>query len=139
MRDLPRAIAISCVIVLLIYVLTIVSFHTTLSTAEVTFPPPFPFYPPPAKHKFNLETVQQNLLLMLSQQTLLKHHLANPIFLLSFNIPHLGAWVRGRGHDFLKQVDFPPFLFFPGCLAQLPGSCPSLLPAQPLAGSTGPS
>ena len=37
-RDLPRAIAISCVIVLLIYVLTIVSFHTTLSTAEVTFP-----------------------------------------------------------------------------------------------------
>jgi len=34
-RDLPRAIAISCVIVLLIYVLTIVSFHTTLSTAEV--------------------------------------------------------------------------------------------------------
>ena len=36
MRDLPRAIAISCVIVLLIYVLTIVSFHTTLSKSEVT-------------------------------------------------------------------------------------------------------
>ena len=37
MRDLPRAIAISCVIVLLIYVLTIVSFHTTLSKSEVSF------------------------------------------------------------------------------------------------------
>ena len=34
-RDLPRAIAISCVIVLIIYVLTIVSFHTTLSPSEV--------------------------------------------------------------------------------------------------------
>lgn len=35
MRDLPRAIFISCVICLLIYVLTIVAFHTTLSVPEV--------------------------------------------------------------------------------------------------------
>ena len=35
MRDLPRAIAISCVLVTVIYVLTIVSFHTTLSVSEV--------------------------------------------------------------------------------------------------------
>ena len=35
MRDLPRAIFISCVICLLIYVLTIVAFHTTLSVSEV--------------------------------------------------------------------------------------------------------
>ena len=35
MRDLPRAIFISCVACLVIYVLTIVAFHTTLSTAEV--------------------------------------------------------------------------------------------------------
>ena len=34
-RDLPRAIFISCVACLVIYVLTIVAFHTTLSTAEV--------------------------------------------------------------------------------------------------------
>jgi len=34
-RDLPRAIFISCVICLLIYVLTIVAFHTTLSVSEV--------------------------------------------------------------------------------------------------------
>jgi len=34
-RDLPRAIAISCIICLVIYVLTIVSFHTTLSVSEV--------------------------------------------------------------------------------------------------------
>jgi len=34
-RDLPRAIFISCVACLIIYVLTIVAFHTTLSTAEV--------------------------------------------------------------------------------------------------------
>jgi hypothetical protein len=34
-RDLPRAIGISCVAVLSIYVLTIISFHTTLSKAEV--------------------------------------------------------------------------------------------------------
>jgi solute carrier family 7 L-type amino acid transporter-like protein len=34
-RDLPRAIAISCTICLFIYVLTIVSFHTTLSAYEV--------------------------------------------------------------------------------------------------------
>ena len=34
-RDLPRAIGISCVIVCVIYVLTIISFHTTLSTPEV--------------------------------------------------------------------------------------------------------
>ena len=34
-RDLPRAIAISCIIVLVIYVLTIVSFHTILSVPEV--------------------------------------------------------------------------------------------------------
>ena len=34
-RDLPRAIFISCVICLLIYVLTIVAFHTTLSVPEV--------------------------------------------------------------------------------------------------------
>ena len=63
-RDLPRAIAISCVIVLLIYVLTIVSFHTTLSTAEVTF---LSFSV--RRKTFNLETVQQKLLLMLSHQT----------------------------------------------------------------------
>ena len=35
MRDLPRAIAISCIAVLFIYVLTIVAFHTTLSRPEV--------------------------------------------------------------------------------------------------------
>ena len=35
-RDLPRAIFISCVACLAIYVLTIVAFHTTLSTAEVS-------------------------------------------------------------------------------------------------------
>ena len=35
MRDLPRAIAISCVACLIIYVLTIVAFHTSLSTYEV--------------------------------------------------------------------------------------------------------
>ena len=35
MRDLPRAIAISCTIVVLIYFFTIVSFHTTLSVSEV--------------------------------------------------------------------------------------------------------
>ena len=101
MRDLPRAIAISCVIVLLIYVLTIVSFHTTLSTAEVTFPFPLfclirkiyksakytDFLYKLAKYVdlynlakytgflYNLETVRQNLLLMLSQQTELKHYL----------------------------------------------------------------
>lgn len=34
-RDLPRAIAISCILCLLIYVLTIMAFHTTLSTSEV--------------------------------------------------------------------------------------------------------
>merc|ERR1712117_231172 len=34
-RDLPRVIFISCVACLVIYVLTIVAFHTTLSTAEV--------------------------------------------------------------------------------------------------------
>merc|ERR1712128_99110 len=34
-RDLPKAIFISCVACLIIYVLTIVAFHTTLSTAEV--------------------------------------------------------------------------------------------------------
>jgi len=34
-RDLPRAIAISCIACLLIYVLTIVAFHSTLSTYEV--------------------------------------------------------------------------------------------------------
>ena len=34
-RDLPRAIFISCVVCLLIYVLTIVAFHTTLSVPEV--------------------------------------------------------------------------------------------------------
>jgi len=34
-RDLPRAIFISCIICLLIYVLTIVAFHTTLSVPEV--------------------------------------------------------------------------------------------------------
>ena len=35
MRDLPRAIGISCSIVVLIYFFTIVSFHTTLSVSEV--------------------------------------------------------------------------------------------------------
>ena len=35
MRDLPRAIAISCVVCLVIYVLTIIAFHTTLTTTEV--------------------------------------------------------------------------------------------------------
>ena len=35
MRDLPRAIAISCTIVVIIYFFTIVSFHTTLSVPEV--------------------------------------------------------------------------------------------------------
>ena len=34
-RDLPRAIFISCVACLVIYVLTIVAFHTALSPAEV--------------------------------------------------------------------------------------------------------
>jgi len=34
-RDLPRAIAISCTIVVIIYFFTIVSFHTTLSVSEV--------------------------------------------------------------------------------------------------------
>ncbi|XP_023327717.1 large neutral amino acids transporter small subunit 1 isoform X2 [Eurytemora carolleeae] len=34
-RDLPRAIAISCVTCLVIYVLTIVAFHSTLSVNEV--------------------------------------------------------------------------------------------------------
>ena len=34
-RDLPVAIAISCTLCLVIYVLTIVAFHTTLSPAEV--------------------------------------------------------------------------------------------------------
>ncbi len=34
-RDLPRAIFLSCIGCLLIYVLTIVAFHTTLSPAEV--------------------------------------------------------------------------------------------------------
>jgi len=34
-RDLPRAIGISCTIVVLIYFFTIVSFHTTLSVSEV--------------------------------------------------------------------------------------------------------
>lgn len=34
-RDLPRAIAISCIACLAIYVLTIIAFHTTLSPAEV--------------------------------------------------------------------------------------------------------
>jgi len=34
-KDLPRAIAISCTIVVLIYFFTIVSFHTTLSVSEV--------------------------------------------------------------------------------------------------------
>jgi len=34
-RDLPRAIAISCSLCLVIYVLTIISFHTTLTSAEV--------------------------------------------------------------------------------------------------------
>jgi len=34
-RDLPRAIAISCTICMFIYLLTIVAFHTTLSTTEV--------------------------------------------------------------------------------------------------------
>jgi amino acid transporter len=34
-RDLPRAIAISCVLCLAIYVLTVIAFHTTLSTYEV--------------------------------------------------------------------------------------------------------
>lgn len=34
-RDLPRAIAISCTICMLIYLLTIVAFHTTLSPTEV--------------------------------------------------------------------------------------------------------
>jgi amino acid transporter len=34
-RDLPRAIAISCITCMVIYVLTIVSFHTTLSVPEV--------------------------------------------------------------------------------------------------------
>ena len=35
-RDLPRAIAISCTVVVLIYFFTIVSFHTTLSVSEVS-------------------------------------------------------------------------------------------------------
>ena len=35
MRDLPRAIGISCVLCLAIYVLTVIAFHTTLSTNEV--------------------------------------------------------------------------------------------------------
>ena len=35
MRDLPRAIAISCILCMLIYLLTIVAFHTTLSVSEV--------------------------------------------------------------------------------------------------------
>ncbi len=34
-RDLPRAIFISCTSCLVIYVLTIVAFHTTLSPSEV--------------------------------------------------------------------------------------------------------
>jgi solute carrier family 7 L-type amino acid transporter-like protein len=34
-RDLPRAIFLSCVVCLIIYVLTIVAFHTVLSPAEV--------------------------------------------------------------------------------------------------------
>ena len=34
-RDLPRAIAISCTLCMLIYLLTIVAFHTTLSVSEV--------------------------------------------------------------------------------------------------------
>jgi len=34
-RDLPRAIAISCILCMLIYVFTIVAFHTTLSVSEV--------------------------------------------------------------------------------------------------------
>ena len=34
-RDLPRAIAISCTLCMLIYLLTIIAFHTTLSVSEV--------------------------------------------------------------------------------------------------------
>ncbi len=34
-RDLPKAIAISCIMCMIIYVLTIVAFHTTLSVPEV--------------------------------------------------------------------------------------------------------
>ena len=34
-RDLPRAIAISCSLCLIIYVFTIVAFHTILDKAEV--------------------------------------------------------------------------------------------------------
>ena len=34
-RDLPRAIFISCLACLVIYVLTIIAFHTTLSVPEV--------------------------------------------------------------------------------------------------------
>ena len=35
-RDLPRAIAISCTLCMLVYLLTIVAFHTTLSVSEVS-------------------------------------------------------------------------------------------------------
>ena len=34
-KDLPRAIGISCILCLVIYVLTIVAFHTTMSASEV--------------------------------------------------------------------------------------------------------
>ena len=34
-RNLPRAIAISCILCMFIYLLTIVAFHTTLSVSEV--------------------------------------------------------------------------------------------------------
>ena len=34
-RDLPRAIAISCTLCMIIYLLTIIAFHTTLSVSEV--------------------------------------------------------------------------------------------------------
>ena len=34
-RDLPRAIAISCTLCLVIYVFTIMAFHTVLDKAEV--------------------------------------------------------------------------------------------------------
>jgi amino acid transporter len=34
-RDLPKAIGISCILCLFIYVFTIVAFHTSMSASEV--------------------------------------------------------------------------------------------------------